>query len=81
MKITYDYYNQVNVNDILLIHNNFYIVTRVYSNDDITSYLELRAFDGSTFLMYVSYKNSNIQASFRNTTVEQIIYSYPELLL
>lgn len=81
MKITYDYYNQVNVNDILLIHNNFYIVTRVYSNDDITSYLELRGFDGNTFLIDVSYKNPNIQASFRNITINQVLHDYPELFI
>lgn len=81
MKITYDYYNQAKTNDILLIHNNFYIVTRVYSNDDITSYLELKAYDGITFLIDVGYKDHNIQAFFRNTTVEQILHDYPELFI
>ena len=81
MKITYDYYNQAKVNDILLVHNNFYIVTRVYSNDDITSYLELMVLDGSHSLIDVFYKDPSIQASFRNTTIEQVLHDHPELFI
>lgn len=80
MKITYDYYNQGQIGDILLIYNKLWSVIQTYSNDDITTNLTICRLNSAN-MIDINYKNLDIQAVFRDTTIKQIKYNYPELFI
>lgn len=62
MKITYDYYIQGQIDDILLIRNKLWPVIQTYSNDNITTNLTICRLDGT--ITNINYKNLDIQAVF-----------------